>query len=61
MATSSMPTGFHPDTHAQQPGGEITIKLLHFLSLLQTPFFKLPRVAIVQRYLLKPRVVICSY
>src|SRR5882724_2830341 len=58
---ASLPTGFHPDTHAQQPGGEITIKLLRFLSVLQAPFFKLPSVGIDQRNLLKPRVVICSY
>src|SRR5580692_5968323 len=61
LKPTCLSTGLHPDTHLHSLGREIAIKLFRFLTVLQSPFLKLPSVGIHKRNLLKARVIICSY
>ena len=56
-----MPTGFHPHAHLHSLGREITVELLRFLAVLQSPLLQFPSVGIHKRNLLEGRVVIASY
>src|SRR5882724_11529966 len=56
-----MPARFHTDPHARSLRPKIAIKLFRFLGMLQPPFLNLPCFGIYKRYLLKARVIICSY
>src|SRR5713226_10362564 len=56
-----MPTGFHPHAHLLSLGRELTVELLRFLAVLQSPLLQFPGFGIHKSNLLKGRVVIASY
>ena len=55
-----MPAGFHPYTHFHSLGRLITVELLRFLAVLQSPLLQFPSFGIHKSNLLKGRVVITS-
>src|SRR5271157_5077734 len=56
-----MPARFHPHTHLHPLCRELTVKLLRFLTVLQSPLLQLPSLGIHKSNLLEARVVIASY
>src|ERR1019366_6812935 len=58
---ASVPTRFHPQTHAHSLRREIAIKLFRFLAVLQSPLLQFPGFGIHKRNLLEPRVVVTTY
>src|SRR6266576_2516735 len=56
-----MPAGFHSHPYACSPCLEIAVKLLCFLTVLESTLLELPTVRIHKRNLLKARMVIRSY
>src|SRR5437867_4029166 len=56
-----MPAGFHPYTHFHFLCRQITVELLRFLAVLQSPLLQFPGFGIHKSNLLKGRVVIASY
>src|SRR5207237_8852702 len=54
-------TGFHPYTHLQSLGCELTVELFRFLTVLQCPLLQFPSFGIHIRNLLEARVIIASY
>src|SRR5258705_232427 len=56
-----MPAGFHSHPYACPPCLEIAVKLLCFLTVLESTLLELPSVRIHKRNLLKARMVIRSY
>jgi hypothetical protein len=55
-----MPAGFHPYAHFHSLCRQITVELLRFLAVLQSPLLQFPCFAIHKSNLLKGRVVIAS-
>src|ERR1019366_2081519 len=58
---SALPARFHPHTHLHPLCRELTVKLLRFLTVLQSPLLQLPSLGIHKSNLLEARVVIASY
>src|SRR5436853_7884214 len=56
-----MPAGFHPYTHFHFLCRQITVELLRFLAVLQSPLLQFPGFGIHKSSLLKARAVIASY
>src|ERR1035437_4947092 len=56
-----MPARFHPHTHLHPLCRELTVKLLRFLTVLQSPLLQFPSLGIHKSNLLEARVVIASY
>src|SRR6266576_4906889 len=56
-----MPADFHSHPYACPPCLEIAVKLLCFLTVLESTLLELPSVRIHKRNLLKARMVIRSY
>src|SRR5258708_10911630 len=56
-----MPARFHAHTHLHPLCRQITVKLLPFLAVLQSPLLQFPGLGIDKSNLLKARVIIASY
>jgi hypothetical protein len=57
-----MPSGFHPDSHADSPLLQIAVKLLRFsIAVVQLPFAALSGFFFCERDLLDARVIVHSY
>src|SRR5208282_3441575 len=56
-----MPARLHPDTNFHSLGRQITVELLRFLAVLQSPLLQFPSLGIYKSNLLKARVVVTTY
>src|ERR1700674_3654475 len=56
-----MPARFHAHTNLHPLCRQITVKLLRFLAVLQSPLLQFPGLGIYKSNLLKARVIIASY
>src|ERR1700704_1251528 len=56
-----MPTRFHSHTQLHPLCRQITVELLRFLAVQQSPLLQFPSLGIYKSNLLEARVVICSY
>src|ERR1700674_1626652 len=56
-----MPARFHAHTNLHPLCRQITVKLLRFLAVLQSPLLQFPGLGIDKSNLLKARVIIASY
>src|SRR5580700_11125565 len=56
-----MPARFHSHTNLHSLCRQITVKLLRFLAVLQSPLLQFPGLGIYKSNLLKARVIIASY
>src|SRR5207302_11184487 len=54
-------TGFHPYTHLQSLGCELTVELFRFLTVLQCPRFQITSCSTHIRNVLEARLIIASY
>src|SRR6266852_8347013 len=56
-----MPARLHPHSHLPSLCRQITVELLRFLAVLQSPLLQFPGLGIYKSDLLKARVIIASY
>src|ERR1700730_16203736 len=56
-----MPARFHAHTNLHPLCRQITVKLLRFLAVLQSPLLQFPGLGIYKSDLLEARVIIASY
>src|SRR5215475_3767430 len=56
-----MPTGFHPNTHLDSSFPQLTVELLRFFWMLESPFLQFSSFGFHIRNLLEARVIIASY
>src|SRR6202795_436901 len=61
LEPARMSAGFHPHAHLLSLDRELTVELLRYLRVLQSPLLQFPGFGIYKSNLLKGRVVICSY
>src|ERR1700722_14076996 len=61
LEPARLPAGFHSHTYFLSLVRQVTVKLLRFLAVLQSPLLQFPGLGIYKSNLLKARVVIASY
>src|SRR5664279_834353 len=61
LKPACMPARFHPHTNLHSLCAEITVELLRFLAVPQSPLLQFPGLGIYKSDLLKARVIITTY